>query len=179
MCPPIRLSHSTHKLQYLYIVSFSFSHPHPILIPSQYTHSIEGTHRAAMLPSEAIPLTAITTQAKLTYGLSLSPTRAAFHTGEIQYFSLFRSRGPGKVACAYVAVQIVRRITRRRDWKLKSAVYNWGELEEGDYLGRNEEGERGEGRGTDHRDGCRCRCQGGVFIVVVLDRCRMMCVRRP
>ena len=25
---------STHKLQYLYIVSFSFSHPHPILIPS-------------------------------------------------------------------------------------------------------------------------------------------------
>jgi hypothetical protein len=64
----------------------------------------------------------MTTHAKLTYGLNLSPTLAAFQIGLNQYVSLFRSSGPGKVAWAYVEVQIVRRRTSRRDWKLKRAV---------------------------------------------------------
>ena len=40
------------------------------------------------------------------------------------YPSLFRSMIPGKRECTYVDVQMKRRITRRRDWKLKIAV--WG-----------------------------------------------------
>jgi hypothetical protein len=57
---------------------------------------------------------------------------------------LFLSSGPGNVACAYVEVQIVRRRTRRRDWKLKSAVC-W-------VLVGYVRGERGEGRLTMMRE---------------------------
>lgn len=64
----------------------------------------------------------MTTHAILTYGLNLSPTLAAFHNGDTIQFSLLRSIMPGNTECAYVEVQIVRRMTRRRDWKLKRAV---------------------------------------------------------
>lgn len=38
------------------------------------------------------------------------------------YPSLFRSMTPGNIECTYVEVQMMRRMTRRRDWKLKMAV---------------------------------------------------------
>ena len=36
--------------------------------------------------------------------------------------SLFRSRTLGNITCTYADVQIIRRMTRRSDWKLKIAV---------------------------------------------------------
>jgi len=38
------------------------------------------------------------------------------------YPSLFLSMTLGNMECTYVDVQIIRRMTRRRDWKLKMAV---------------------------------------------------------
>jgi hypothetical protein len=64
----------------------------------------------------------MTTQATATYGLNRSPTLAAFQNGDTKYLSLLRSMMPGKVECAYVDVQIVSRITKRREVKLKRAV---------------------------------------------------------
>jgi hypothetical protein len=65
-------------------------------------------------------LTAITTHAKLTHGLSLSPTLAHFQKTPSTPF-LFLSITPGKSWCAYALVQMMRRSTRRSDWKLNSA----------------------------------------------------------
>jgi hypothetical protein len=38
---------------------------------------------------------------------------------------------PGKSECTYVDVQMKRRITRRRDWKLKIAVWMDGRIVSG------------------------------------------------
>jgi hypothetical protein len=63
----------------------------------------------------------MTTQAKLIYGLKRSPILAHFQNMPTTP-SLFLSMMPGAKWCTYALVQITRRMTRRRDWKLKSAV---------------------------------------------------------
>ena len=68
-------------------------------------------------------LTAMNKQHILTYGLNLSPTRASFQKMPNAPF-LLRSIMLGHSACRYVDVQIVRRSTMRRDWKLKMAVWS-------------------------------------------------------
>jgi len=63
----------------------------------------------------------MTTQKILTYGDNRSPIRAHFQNIPITP-SLFRSRTLGNITCTYADVQIIRRMTRRSDWKLKIAV---------------------------------------------------------
>jgi hypothetical protein len=85
---PVDVS-STHKLQYLYMVS-AF-HP-PILSDFPISPSFHPSYPPVSSPTPPYPfphhmhtkasLTAMTTHAKLTYGLSRSPTRAAFHMGD-------------------------------------------------------------------------------------------------
>lgn len=63
---------------------------------------------------------AITMQQILTYGDSRSPIRAAFQNTPRKP-CLCLSIKAGKTLRVYAHVQMKRRITRRRDWKLKSA----------------------------------------------------------
>lgn len=44
------------------------------------------------------------------------------------YPSLFRSMTLGNMECTYVEVHMINRMTSRRDWKLKMAVYNASRL---------------------------------------------------
>ena len=50
--------------------------------------------------------------------------RSAQGMGTRTYPFWFLSMIPGIMECAYALVQIRRRITRRSDWKLKSAVWS-------------------------------------------------------
>lgn len=117
-CPSRPLSLLTHKQAHL--------------AECQLPHSLH-TH-----PSKP---TAIATQHKLTYGLNLSPTRAALQnvpsglrgmsdsvsllrsirrmTAFSTYPFLFLSRKAGKTPCRYVHVQMKRRTTRRSVWNLR------------------------------------------------------------
>lgn len=117
-CPTRPLSSLTHKQAHLAGCQFP---------PSLCTHVDK--------------LTAIATQHKLTYGLNLSPTRAALQNvpsglcglsdsaslfcsvrclNQIStYPFLFLSKKAGKTPCRYVHVQIKRRTTRRSVWNLR------------------------------------------------------------
>jgi len=64
---------------------------------------------------------AIPIQQRLIHGLSRSPIRADFHNTLVK-LSLFLSINPGIMEWAYVLVQMKRRMTRRRDWRLNIAV---------------------------------------------------------
>ena len=108
------------------------------------------THKQAHLATRKLPLghdthsselTAIATQHKLTYGLNLSPTRAALQNvpsglydlsdpGALfrsilclirfsTYPFLFLSKKAGKTPCRYVHVQMKRRTTSRSVWNLR------------------------------------------------------------
>lgn len=67
----------------------------------------------------------MTTQQMLMYGLSRSPILAHFQKTPVTPF-LFLSRMPGVKWWTYVLVQMSSRMTRRRDWKLKSADMLFG-----------------------------------------------------
>ena len=117
-CPTRPLSSLTHKQAHLAERQFP---------PNPCTHSDK--------------LTAIATQHKLTYGLNLSPTRAALQNVPsglcglsdsvspfccirrlsrlFTYPFLFLSRNAGKTPCRYVHVQMKRRTTRRSVWNLR------------------------------------------------------------
>jgi len=69
---------------------------------------------------ESIIRTAITTHANATYGDSRSPIRADMKNIP-KNPCLWLSTSRGVTARMYVQVQMSRRITRRSDWKLKSA----------------------------------------------------------
>jgi hypothetical protein len=63
--------------------------------PPKFKSLAQISHHVFSLPNHEV-LTAITTHATATYGLSLSPTRAAFQNGDTKYVSLLRSIIPGK-----------------------------------------------------------------------------------
>jgi hypothetical protein len=125
------------------------------------------THKQAHLAKCQLPqkhstyvrkLTAIATQHKLTYGLSLSPTRAALQNVPsglydlsdlgflfrslrcfiwvTTYPFLFLSRNAGKTPCRYVHVQMKRRTTRRSVWNLRmpSWMIRWLVYEDPEFL---------------------------------------------
>jgi len=91
--------------------------PLPSRIP--FSPAQPSADKASCYPS--IREHAIATQKILTYGLSRSPIRAHFQNIPMTP-SLFRSMTLGNMECTYVDVQMMRRMTSRRDWKLKMAV---------------------------------------------------------
>lgn len=124
--------------------TFAKHNPCPTRPLSSLTHKQAHLAKRQLPPSLSIhlrELTAIATQHKLTYGLNLSPTRAAlqnvpsglyslsdlvslFHddcrlNAFLTYPFLFLSRKAGKTPCRYVHVQIKRRTTRRSVWNLR------------------------------------------------------------
>lgn len=56
-------------------------HPFRILSQQHATHKMCHTLLLLRMHAKELELTAITTHARLTYGLILSPTLAAFHMG--------------------------------------------------------------------------------------------------
>jgi len=81
--------------------------------------SLSSTQKASCYPSMSEH--AMTTQKILTYGLNRSPIRAHFQNMPVRP-SLFLSMTLGNMECTYVDVQMMSRMTSRRDWKLKMAV---------------------------------------------------------
>jgi len=81
----------------------------------------------------------------LTHALSRSPTRALFQNSPLNPF-LCAFNHDGAYAWMYVQVQMKRRRTVRRDWKLNRADWERGEREGGRRWARGsgKEGEGGE-----------------------------------